>query len=178
MAVEETCVHKCKRIEQAESSFKPKGFKIMQAEPRDSTQEHIKGPLTMAKVNEGQPDVLRWIAGRSDEVAEGGRLVIDVGEKSVGIFRVDGKLYAYLNICVHRGGPICQGQMLPRVIEVIDETTKEQRGLAFDKSDPHIVCPWHGFEYSIKTGFHAVDHTIRLKSVPVEEEEGTVYVTV
>ncbi len=149
-----------------------------QTEARDSGQEHLKGPLTVVKVNKDQPAILRWIAGRSEDVAEGGRLVIDAGEKSVGIFRVDGQLYAYLNICVHRGGPVCQGQMLPRVVEVIDETTKMQHGLAFDTSDPHIVCPWHGFEYSIKTGYHAVDKTIRLKLVPVEEEEGIVYVTV
>ena len=150
----------------------------MQAKPHDSGREHLKGPMVVDQINKDQPEVLRWIAGRSDEVAEGGRLVIDAGEKSVGIFRVEGKLYAYLNVCVHRGGPVCQGQMLPRVVEVIDEMTKTQNGLAFDKTDPHIVCPWHGFEYSIKTGFHAVDHTIKLTPVPVDEEEGTIYVTV
>ena len=150
----------------------------MQAEPHDYTKEHLKGPLTTAKVKEGQPTTVRWIAGLSGEVAERGRLVIEAGEQSVGIFRVEGKLYAYLNICVHRGGPVCQGQIMDRVIEMIDPETRMQHGLSFDKSDPHVVCPWHGFEYSIKTGFHAVDHTIKLTPVPVEEEEGTIYVTV
>ena len=149
-----------------------------QTETRDSGQEHIKGPMTMEKVREDQPDVLRWIAGMTAECVEGGRLVIDAGVHSIGIFRVDGELYAYHNICVHRGGPVCQGKMLPRVVEVIDPETKMQHGLSFDNSDPHVVCPWHGFEYSIKTGFHAVDKTIRLKSVPVEEKEGLIYVTV
>ena len=150
----------------------------MEPEPHDSGREHLKGPLTMEKVRQEQPVPVRWVAGASFECAEGGRLVVDAGEQSVGIFRVDGQLYAYLNICVHRGGPVCQGQMLPRVVEVIDPETKVQNGLAFDTKDPHIVCPWHGFEYSIKTGLHAVDKSIALKPVPVEEEEGTIYVTV
>ena len=34
----------------------------------------------------------RVFVGTSDRVAEGGRFVVDVGEKTVGIFRVEGKL--------------------------------------------------------------------------------------
>ena len=150
----------------------------MQAEPHDNNREHLKGPLNITKVWEGQPSILRWIAGKSADVADGGRLVIEAGEKSVGIFRVEGKLYAYLNICMHRGGPVCQGQMLHRIVDVIDEVTQMQSGQVFDEKEPTIVCPWHGFEYSIKTGVHSGDSTIRLKAVSVEEEEGTVYVTV
>jgi nitrite reductase/ring-hydroxylating ferredoxin subunit len=52
----------------------------------------------------------------------------------------------------------------------------------------HVVCPWHGFEYSIKTGRHAgvsdgpVQPPTRLRSLslrpfPVVEEAGNVYVT-
>ena len=91
--------------------------------------------------------------GTGEKVPEGGRLVVDVGETTIGIFRVDGKLYAYLNRCAHQGGPVCQGKIIPRVTEVIDGGG-ESHGFAFDESSPHIVCPWHGFEYDIKTGVH------------------------
>ena len=61
---------------------------------------------------------------------EGGRLVVDVGETTIGIFRVDGNLYAYLNKCAHQGGPVCQGKIIPRVNEVIDGAAKATDSLS------------------------------------------------
>jgi nitrite reductase/ring-hydroxylating ferredoxin subunit len=115
--------------------------------------------------------------GAREKVPEGGRLVVDVGETTIGIFRTGGKLYAYLNTCAHQGGPVCQGKIIPRVDEVIDERG-ESHGFKFDEDDLHIVCPWHGFEYSIKTGVHPGRPSARLISVPVEEGSDGIYVTV
>lgn len=115
-------------------------------------------------------------AGASDRIAEGGRLVIDVGETTIGIFRTGGKLYAYLNKCAHQGGPVCQGKIIPRVDELIDPQG-ESRGFAFDEENLHIVCPWHGFEYDIKTGAHPGRPSARLIRVAVEEAAGGIYVT-
>lgn len=107
---------------------------------------------------------------------EGGRLVVDVGEKTIGIFRVEGRLYAWENTCAHQGGPVCQGKIIPRVTEVID-AGGESRGFAFDESSVHIVCPWHGFEYNIKTGVHPGRPAARLTGVAVEETADGIYVT-
>jgi len=115
--------------------------------------------------------------GAREKVPEGGRLVVDVGETTIGIFRTGGRLYAYLNTCAHQGGPVCQGKIIPRVDEVIDER-RETHGFKFDEEDVHIVCPWHGFEYSIKTGVHPGRPSARLISVPVEEGSDGIYVTV
>jgi nitrite reductase/ring-hydroxylating ferredoxin subunit len=115
--------------------------------------------------------------GAREKVPEGGRLVVDVGETTIGIFRTGGRLYAYLNTCAHQGGPVCQGKIIPRVDEVIDERG-ESHGFKFDEEDLHIVCPWHGFEYSIKTGVHPGRPSARLVSVPVEEGSDGIYVTV
>jgi nitrite reductase/ring-hydroxylating ferredoxin subunit len=114
--------------------------------------------------------------GVSDRVAEGKRLVVDVGDVTVGIFRVEGCLYAYRNRCAHQGGPVCQGKIVPRVLEVIDERG-ESHGFAFDETNLHIVCPWHGFEYDIKTGAHPGRPSARLIRVVVEETEDRIYVT-
>ena len=115
--------------------------------------------------------------GASERVPEGGRLVVDVGDTTIGIFRFEGRLYAYLNACAHQGGPVCQGKIIPRVTEVIDAGC-ESRGFAFDESSLHIVCPWHGFEYNIKTGVHPGRPAARLIGVAVEETAEGVYVTV
>jgi nitrite reductase/ring-hydroxylating ferredoxin subunit len=119
----------------------------------------------------------KFCVGDSSDVPERGRLVVDIDGTPVGVFRVEGQLYAYENICVHQGGPACQGRIIPRVLELLDDS-KQARGLAFDGSDMHVVCPWHGFEYSIKTGRHAGVDTLSLRSFPVVEEVGKVYVTV
>src|SRR5258706_11676389 len=137
---------------------------------------NLKGIINLQKAaQDGAPK--RWIAGDSADLAEGGRLVVDVGDTSVGIFRVEGKLYAYLNVCMHMGGPACQGKILPRVLDLIDED-RTMHGQTWDQSDPHVICPWHGLEYSIKTGQRAGRPSIALKAVPVEEAEGRVYVTI
>src|SRR3954469_1255270 len=113
--------------------------------------------------------------GPSDQVADGGRLVVDIGDRTIGIFRVDGRLYAYDNTCPHQGGPVCQGVMLPGVVERLDDRLASV-GFAFNDADPRIVCPWHGYEFRITTGSHPARAAIRLRPVPVHEEEGVIYV--
>ena len=120
---------------------------------------------------------LRHLAGRSDHIPENGRLVVDIGERTVGIFRVGGRLHAYDNSCPHMGGPVCQGLIIPAVREVVNDK-QVSTGYRFDESEMRIVCPWHGYEFSIASGSHPAKESIRLKRVPVEEERGDVYVTV
>ena len=119
---------------------------------------------------------LRHRAGRSDGIPENGRLVVDVGERTVGIFRVNGRLFAYENTCPHMGGPVCQGLVIPAVRELINDK-QVSTGYAFDESEMRIVCPWHGYEFKIETGSHPAKESIRLKAVAVQEEGGDVYVT-
>ncbi len=115
-------------------------------------------------------------AAHSADIPEQGRLVVDIGDTTIGIFRVEGRLYAYENTCPHQGGPACQGLVIPAVRELLtaDQTAT---GYAFDESDMRIVCPWHGYEFSIKTGCHPAKSDIKLTAVPVREENGAVYVT-
>ena len=115
------------------------------------------------------------IAARSEEVPERGRLVVDIGDDTIGLFRIDGELYAYENTCPHQGGPVCQGLVIPAVRELL---TKEQlsTGYAFDEGEMRIVCPWHGYEFNIQTGTHPGSPDHRLTPIPVREENGVVYV--
>ena len=119
---------------------------------------------------------LRHLASRSDSIPEQGRLVVDIGSRTVGIFRVGGRLFAYENTCPHMGGPVCQGLVIPAVRELVNDQ-QVSTGYAFDESEMRIVCPWHGYEFSIETGAHPAKPSIRLKRVAVEEDNGEVYVT-
>lgn len=118
-----------------------------------------------------------WYVGDSQDIPERGRLVVKAGELSIGIFRIDGQLYAWKNICAHMGGPVCQGLMVPRVVEKLND---KQQHVAndFDEETPHIACPWHGYEYNLKTGLHAGNPNITLKGVTVEESPEGVYVRI
>ena len=118
----------------------------------------------------------RWDAGASADLPESGRLVVEIGSVTVGIFRLHGRLYAYENRCPHMGGPVCQGLMVPRVVELLDER-RAIAGSRFDDSDLHIVCPWHGAEFSIRDGCHAGKSDIKLRAVVVEERDGRIYLS-
>jgi nitrite reductase/ring-hydroxylating ferredoxin subunit len=119
---------------------------------------------------------LRHRAVHSDSIPENGRLVLDIGDTTVGIFRVNGRLFAYENSCPHMGGPVCQGLIIPAVRELVNDK-QVSTGYAFDESEMRIVCPWHGYEFKIETGSHPAKESIRLKAVTVEEAGGEVYVT-
>ena len=122
-----------------------------------------------------RPTTSEITVARSSDVPEGGRHLVAVEEVHIGLFRFRGALYAYENVCPHQGGPACQGRIVNGVRERID-ADRTSRGLTFDEDDPHVVCPWHGFEYRITTGEHAGVPHIRLRSFPVTEEGGEIRV--
>lgn len=128
----------------------------------------------MARKKDG---AARWEVGPSTELPERGRLVVDVAGLTVGVFRLDGALYAYESSCPHVAGPVCQGLIVPAVREVIDHN-RTITGNAFDESDMRVACPWHGMEFSIKTGKHPANPKLALRKIPVSEESGRIYVEV
>ena len=116
----------------------------------------------------------RHLAGRSDTIPPNGRLVVDIGDTTVGIFRVGGRLVAYENSCPHMGGPVCQGLIIPAVRELVDDR-RVSTGYAFDESEMRIVCPWHGYEFNLRTGQHPGSR-YRLRKLHVQVEGGELYV--
>lgn len=115
--------------------------------------------------------------GGSDEVGERGRLVVEVGPVTLGVFRFRGRLYAWENVCAHQGGPACQGRIVSRVRERLDDAQRSL-GLVFAEDTMHVVCPWHGAEYDVTTGRHPGRADLTLRSFSVTESEGRIRVTV
>ena len=119
----------------------------------------------------------RVFVGNESEFEDRGRKVIEYNDLEVGVFFLDGEFYAYENNCVHQGGPICQGRILNRVVEVLDDD-KTSKGLTWHGDDVHIVCPWHGYEFNIKTGVHPGNKNARLRRFEVDVEGEEVYVLI
>ncbi|WP_299450168.1 Rieske (2Fe-2S) protein [uncultured Pigmentiphaga sp.] len=111
---------------------------------------------------------------RSDELREGERRIVEVGGRTYGIFRIDGQLRAYLNECPHQGGPVCEGLLIHKVVEVLDD---QRRHIAdtFDTNSLNIVCAYHGWEFDIRTGLSSDDGLFRLRRIKAFEEDGKIY---
>ena len=114
---------------------------------------------------------------KASEFKDGDRRIVIHKDLEIGVFREQGQFYAYSNNCVHRGGPACEGLTIAKVEERI-MPDKTSRGLFFSDTEMHFVCPWHGYEYDMKTGECAADRKLKLKKYPVVTKGDEIYVVV
>ncbi len=117
------------------------------------------------------------VAAKSSDLLDGGRLVVSIGSIEVGLFRIGEDLVAYENRCPHQGGPVCQGKILPNVVEILDEERKS-RGHRWDEERPQISCPWHGYEFDLRTGIYPTNPRVRMRPVKAWETDGVIYVDI
>lgn len=87
------------------------------------------------------------VAKKADIPAGSGKTV-QVDSKPVAIFNVDGSFYAMDNTCLHRGGPLGEG--------TLDGST--------------VTCPWHGWQYDVKTGVNTMNPQAKVVTYPVKVE--------
>ena len=69
------------------------------------------------------------IAG-TDDVKPGHGMVAEVQGKTLALFNVEGSFYVIDNTCLHRGGPLGEGELEGSV----------------------VTCPWHGWQFNVTTG--------------------------
>jgi len=115
--------------------------------------------------------------GSASEFSDPGRKIVGFEGFEVAVFRLDGEFFAWLNLCPHMGGPVCQGKMIAKVEEIIAED-RTSKGMAFSKTRMHIVCPWHGFEFDIRTGTHPGNAKARLRRIKLAVTDGDVVIFV
>ena len=97
-------------------------------------------------VSRAAAGVNRFVVAKAAEIPEGGRLVVEIGGREIGIYRVNGRFHALLNRCPHLGGPLCRGGL---VHEIYAPVPGDVRG---DQSKTYVTCPWHNWEFDITTG--------------------------
>lgn len=114
---------------------------------------------------------------KPDELLSGEVRLITVADIEIGLFRQGEEYFAYQNVCPHQGGPACEGLRTPQIEDKFDANGLFV-GQCLNDNDMHIVCPWHGYEFHLKTGEHVRDAKVRLRNFPVTVKEGGVYVTI
>ena len=115
----------------------------------------------------------KYVVASVEDVPEGGRILVEVAGREVGIFHVDGEFYGLLNRCPHQGGPMCRGELLALI-----ESTRPGH-YRFDPDTRLVACPWHGWEFDLKTGQSYFDpKATRVPPFPVEVVDGKVIAAV
>jgi nitrite reductase (NADH) small subunit len=78
--------------------------------------------------------------GQISEFTPGKGRMVTVNGRQVALFRLGDEFFALDNMCLHRGGPICDGEI--------------QNGV--------VTCPWHFWSYEIRTGTMVQDPRVGL----------------
>jgi nitrite reductase/ring-hydroxylating ferredoxin subunit len=107
-----------------------------------------------------------YVVATVREIPTGKRKIVEVAGRSIGIFNVDGAFYALRNRCPHQGGPLCQGRLGGSVI------SSKPGEYEYVRDGEILRCPWHGWEFDLKTGQSWFDPArIRVKTYEVTVEE-------
>jgi nitrite reductase/ring-hydroxylating ferredoxin subunit len=115
-----------------------------------------------------------WFVAKSSELKDGDRKVVVAGKREIGVFHKDGAFYAYSNNCLHQGGPACEGILINNVVDLI-APDRTYQGQTFG-DEVHFVCPWHGYEYDLKTGEMVGDRKQKLRKYEVIRRGDDIYV--
>jgi len=88
------------------------------------------------------------------EVEPGKVKEITANGKTIALCNVAGTLYALDNVCLHRGGPLGEGHLAGEKVE----------------------CPWHGWQYDVKTGAASMNPDMKVPTYEVKVEGSDVLV--
>jgi 3-phenylpropionate/trans-cinnamate dioxygenase ferredoxin subunit len=111
----------------------------------------------------------RHVVATAGEIPLGGRKLVTVAGREIGVFNHRGEYFALLNRCPHQGGALCKGTLVGMV------TSPEPGRFVYSRRGELLKCPWHGWAYDIRTGQSWCDpDDTKVKSYEVTVEPGAV----
>jgi nitrite reductase (NADH) small subunit len=87
------------------------------------------------------------VTGTTD-VKSGQGIVVEVNGKTLAVFNIDGAFHAIDNTCIHRGGPLGEGDLEGSV----------------------VTCPWHAWQYDVTTGACVANPAAKVERYEVKVE--------
>jgi nitrite reductase (NADH) small subunit len=117
---------------------------------------------------------MKHLVCKYDELKQGGKKAVSIDRKAIVVVRSDnGEVYALRDVCPHKGPCLSLG--------MIDKScTGEEAGkYIFEKEKEVIRCPWHSWEFDIKTGRSLFDpENVKVKTYETTVENNMVFVEV
>jgi nitrite reductase (NADH) small subunit len=93
---------------------------------------------------------------RVEDVPPGAVRAVRADGEEIALAHCDGGFYATQGHCLHLQGPLGEGALEECV----------------------LTCPWHGWQYDVRTGENEFDRAIRLETYEVEVADGEIRVRV
>lgn len=98
---------------------------------------------------------MAWIrAAKKEEVPDGTIREFQLDGKTVAVANVGGNLFAINNVCLHRGGPLGQGEL----------------------NGTCVTCPWHGWQYDVSTGKVLANPALGVEKYAIELRGDDIFV--
>jgi len=110
------------------------------------------------------------VVGPLAELPPGSKKVVRVGAIEIGVFNVDGQLYALPNVCPHQFGPLCNGTVSATIVADAGHDFKP----TWVHEDRILACPWHGLEFDVTTGRCITLSKVKLRQYRLKVEDGVV----
>jgi 3-phenylpropionate/trans-cinnamate dioxygenase ferredoxin subunit len=109
----------------------------------------------------------RHVVAAADEIPPGGRKRVEVEGRPIAVFNVNGELFALADRCPHQGASLCQGKL----VGLVEAAAPGQ--YRYSRRGEIIRCPWHGWEYDLRTGRSWCEpERARVRNFPVTIEPG------
>ncbi len=91
-----------------------------------------------------------------DELASGQAKEVEHDGRIYALFSINGEISAVDGICPHQGGPLADGEVVGSC----------------------VTCPWHGWQFDVKTGATPINKRTKLPIFEVRIEGSDVFVSV
>lgn len=114
---------------------------------------------------------IHYIANAED-IQDGDRKIVDVEGRSIGLYRVKGEYYALHNRCPHEGAQLCKGLVCGTTMP------SEVYQYEYGREGEIVRCPWHGWEFDIKTGKSLFDEKVRTRTYKVQVVDGKIGIVI
>ena len=109
----------------------------------------------------------RHVLAPTSDIPPGSRKLFTVKGRPIAIFNLEGDFFGMLNRCPHQGGSLCEGVVTGLVL------SSNPGEYTYARKGEIIRCPWHGWEFDIRTGQSYCDpERIRTKAYPVDTASG------